>query len=94
MEKINGGEVDNPWWEPEWDWYNFEYRVKPESTYRQYKNIKEMLEDIAKELIMDAVKRGFMSHEEIKKQVDEAEEFLKDIEKVLDDVQKGIGINE
>lgn len=51
-------------------------------------------EDIAKELIMDAVKRGFMSHEEIKKQVDEAEEFLKDIEKILDDVQKGIGINE
>lgn len=45
------GEVENPWWEPKWDWYNFEYRVKPESTYRQYKNIKEMLEDINKRLV-------------------------------------------
>ena len=32
--------------EPVWDWDNCLYRVKPESTYRQYKSIKEMIKDI------------------------------------------------
>lgn len=36
---------------PAWDWTNFEYRVKPEPTYRPYKGIEEMLEDIKKRLV-------------------------------------------
>lgn len=36
---------------PRWDWNNYEYRVKPEKkepTYRPYKDVNEMLEDINK----------------------------------------------
>lgn len=29
---------------PVWDWNNFEYRVKPQSTYRPYKNADEFLQ--------------------------------------------------
>lgn len=29
---------------PSWDWYNFEYRVKPQPTYRSYKNVEEFLQ--------------------------------------------------
>lgn len=32
--------------EPEWDWNGCIYRIKPESTYRQYKSIEEMIKDI------------------------------------------------
>lgn len=35
---------------PTWDWYHFEYRIKPEPTYRPYKNLEEMYEDIKKRL--------------------------------------------
>lgn len=34
--------------EPVWDWDNCLYRVKPESKYRPYKDIEEMLEDFKK----------------------------------------------
>lgn len=33
---------------PCWDWNNFEYRVKPESNYRPYKNLEEFKKDIEK----------------------------------------------
>lgn len=29
--------------EPLWDWYGFEYRIKPQPTYRPYKNAEEFL---------------------------------------------------
>lgn len=28
---------------PSWDWYKFDYRVKPKATYRPYKNAEEFL---------------------------------------------------
>lgn len=37
-----------PWHEsekPEWIWGVFEYRIKPEPTYRPYKNLEELLTD-------------------------------------------------
>lgn len=33
-----------------WDWPNYEYRVKPEPTYRPYHSDEEMLDDIKKRL--------------------------------------------
>lgn len=33
---------------PTWDWNHFEYRIKPESKYRPYKDVNEMLDDINK----------------------------------------------
>lgn len=30
--------------EPEWNWTDFDYRVKPKPTYRQYKNADEFLQ--------------------------------------------------
>ncbi|MCQ2210699.1 MAG: hypothetical protein MJZ34_10445 [Paludibacteraceae bacterium] len=44
-----GDVIDNP----SWDWLNYEYRIKSENkepTYRPYKNIEEMYEDIKKRL--------------------------------------------
>lgn len=37
------GTKNDPWCEaiPRWDWNNFEYRIKPESTYRPYKDANE-----------------------------------------------------
>ena len=38
---------DDEWYDqkefPEWDWKTFDYRVKPKSTYRPYKNAVEFL---------------------------------------------------
>lgn len=31
-----------------WDWPNYEYRVKPEPTYRPYKNLEEFKKDIVR----------------------------------------------
>lgn len=31
-----------------WDWRNYDYRVKQESTYRPYKNLKEFKKDIVR----------------------------------------------
>lgn len=28
---------------PAWDWYSFDYRIKPQSQYRPYKNAEEFL---------------------------------------------------
>lgn len=44
---------DNDWdaWcncNPVWDWANYEYRVKPEPTYRPYKNLEEFKQDIVR----------------------------------------------
>lgn len=33
---------------PAWDWANYEYRIKPELTYRPYHSDEEMLDDIKK----------------------------------------------
>lgn len=33
---------------PTWDWYHMEFRIKKEHTYRPYKDVNEMLEDITK----------------------------------------------
>lgn len=35
---------------PLWDWPHYEYRVKPEPTYRPYKDVNEMLDDLTKRL--------------------------------------------
>lgn len=33
---------------PTWDWNHFEYRIKPEPTYRPYKNLEEFKQDIVR----------------------------------------------
>jgi hypothetical protein len=38
--------------EPEWDWCLNEYRIKPESTYRPYKDTEEMIADFRKKVGM------------------------------------------
>lgn len=34
--------------EPDWNWGSYDYRIKPDSTYRPYKNTEEMIEDFKK----------------------------------------------
>ena len=34
--------------EPKWNWEELDYRIKPESTYRPYKDTEEMIEDFKK----------------------------------------------
>lgn len=36
---------------PTWDWNHIEYRIKPESSYRPYDSIEEMIEDMKKRLV-------------------------------------------
>lgn len=33
---------------PPWNWRDYEYRIKPESKYRPYKDTEEMIEDFKK----------------------------------------------
>lgn len=33
---------------PDWDWHNWEYRIKPEPKYRPFKNAQECLEEMKK----------------------------------------------
>lgn len=33
---------------PEWNWGDYDYRIKPEPTYRPYKDTEEMIEDFKK----------------------------------------------
>lgn len=33
---------------PTWNWLSFDYRIKPESKYRPYKDTEEMIEDFKK----------------------------------------------
>lgn len=37
---------------PTWNWLGFDYRIKPEPTYRPYKDIDEMIEDFRKKVGM------------------------------------------
>lgn len=40
--------IDDNWDDasnPEWNWDDFEYRIKPEATYRPYKDTDEMIAD-------------------------------------------------
>lgn len=50
--KIQARDIGGKYWwnvelpeEPSWDWYHHDYRIKPESTYRPYKDTDEMIED-------------------------------------------------
>ena len=33
---------------PDWDWHNWEYRIKPESNYRPFKNTEECWQEMQK----------------------------------------------
>lgn len=51
--KIQWSSKANPKWcdcdgEPSWNWNWDEYRIKPESKYRPYKDTEEMIEDFKK----------------------------------------------
>lgn len=47
--EVNDNDYD-AWYvcNPAWDWANYDYRVKPESTYRPYKNLEEFKKDIVR----------------------------------------------
>lgn len=41
---------------PDWDWHNWEYRIKPEPKYRPFSNAQECLEEMKKHVPFGWVK--------------------------------------